>query len=76
MSSNKRTFDEIDSTNEFDDSELTPTTVVNNQRRRCPYLDTVNRQYLDFDNEKICSVTLSNMNIYACLICGKYFQGN
>ena len=44
-------------------------------RRKCPYLDTVNRQYLDFDNEKVCSVTLSNMNVYACLVCGKFFQG-
>ena len=30
---------------------------------------------LDFDFEKLCSVTLSNSNIYACLICGKYYQG-
>lgn len=30
---------------------------------------------LDFDFEKVCSVTLSNMNTYACLVCGKYFQG-
>ncbi|GMI72688.1 hypothetical protein like AT4G22350 [Hibiscus trionum] len=44
-------------------------------RRDCPYLDTVNRQVLDFDFEKFCSVSLSNLNVYACLICGKYFQG-
>ena len=30
---------------------------------------------LDFDFEKLCSITLSNNNVYACLICGKYFQG-
>lgn len=30
---------------------------------------------LDFDFEKLCSVSLSNINIYACLVCGKYFQG-
>lgn len=41
----------------------------------CPYLDTINRSYLDFDFEKLCSVSLSNMNVYCCLICGKYFQG-
>lgn len=41
----------------------------------CPYLDTVDRSQLDFDFEKICSVSLSDVNIYACLICGKYFQG-
>ncbi|EXB41569.1 U4/U6.U5 tri-snRNP-associated protein 2 [Morus notabilis] len=44
-------------------------------RRDCPYLDTVNRQVLDFDFEKFCSVSLSNLNVYACLVCGKYYQG-
>jgi len=41
----------------------------------CPYLDTINRNLIDFDFEKICSISLSNQNIYACLVCGKYFQG-
>ncbi|KAF1815484.1 U4/U6.U5 tri-snRNP-associated protein 2 [Eremomyces bilateralis CBS 781.70] len=39
------------------------------------YLDTIKRAVLDFDFEKLCSVTLSNINVYACLICGKYYQG-
>lgn len=39
------------------------------------YLDTVNRNRLDFDLEKVCSVTLATVNIYACLVCGRYFQG-
>ncbi|KAI9230964.1 MAG: spindle pole body protein [Piptocephalis tieghemiana] len=39
------------------------------------YLDTVDRTRLDFDFEKLCSVSLSNVNVYACLVCGKYFQG-
>ena len=39
------------------------------------YLDTIDRKVLDFDFEKLCSVTLSNINVYACLVCGKYFQG-
>lgn len=39
------------------------------------YLDTVNRGILDFDFEKLCSISLSNINVYACLVCGKYFQG-
>ncbi|KAJ0266933.1 hypothetical protein HA466_0008400 [Hirschfeldia incana] len=43
--------------------------------RDCPYLDTVNRQVLDFDFERSCSVTMSNLNVYACLVCGKYLQG-
>lgn len=39
------------------------------------YLDTIRRTYLDFDFEKVCSVSLSNLNVYACLVCGKYYQG-
>jgi U4/U6.U5 tri-snRNP-associated protein 2 len=39
------------------------------------YLDTINRTVLDFDFEKLCSVSLSNINVYACLVCGKYYQG-
>ncbi|XP_067138279.1 ubiquitin carboxyl-terminal hydrolase 39 [Centruroides vittatus] len=43
--------------------------------RNCPYLDTINRHVLDFDFEKLCSVSLSRINVYACMVCGKYFQG-
>lgn len=32
-------------------------------------------QVLDFDFEKFCSISLTNLNVYACLVCGKYFQG-
>ncbi|KAI8096628.1 uncharacterized protein BX664DRAFT_256840 [Halteromyces radiatus] len=39
------------------------------------YLDTIDRHMLDFDFEKVCSVSMSNINVYACLVCGKYFQG-
>ncbi|ORY71273.1 uncharacterized protein BCR38DRAFT_453864 [Pseudomassariella vexata] len=39
------------------------------------YLDTINRNVLDFDFEKLCSISLSNINVYACLVCGCYFQG-
>lgn len=45
------------------------------QITKCPYLDTINRQILDFDSEKLCSQTLSNRNVYVCLICGKFFEG-
>ncbi|CAH0488867.1 unnamed protein product [Peronospora farinosa] len=45
------------------------------KRRKCPYLDTVNHQLLDFDFEKVCSISLSDQNVYACLVCGKYFKG-
>jgi U4/U6.U5 tri-snRNP-associated protein 2 len=27
------------------------------------------------DFEKLCSISLSNINVYACLVCGKYYQG-
>lgn len=48
---------------------------VDERSRSCPYLDTINRTVLDFDFEKLCSVSLSKINVYACLVCGKYFQG-
>jgi len=41
----------------------------------CPYLDTINRKAVNFDFEKVCSVTLSKHNVYVCLVCGQYFQG-
>ena len=31
-------------------------------------------QNLDFDFEKCCSVSLTHVNVYVCLVCGKYFQ--
>lgn len=65
--------------NSEDDDDATPAAPL---RQSAPtegyndlYLDTVNRSLLDFDFEKLCSVTLSNINVYACLVCGKYFQG-
>ena len=30
---------------------------------------------LDFDMQRQCSITLSTLNVYACLTCGKYLQG-
>ena len=44
-------------------------------RGSCPYLDTVDRSVLDFDYEKVCSVTLSTSSVYACLVCGAFFRG-
>ena len=55
-----------------------PTTTTSSnppdERRKCPYLDTVNRHLIDTDMEKVCSVSLSNLNVYVCLVCGKFFQ--
>ena len=31
--------------------------------------------FSSLDFEKLCSVSLSRINVYACLVCGKYFQG-
>ncbi|GAA5841857.1 hypothetical protein JCM11251_005404 [Rhodosporidiobolus azoricus] len=39
------------------------------------YLDTISRPSLDFDFERLCSVTLTHNHIYCCLICGRYFSG-
>lgn len=49
-----------------------PLSSANSHRR---HLVQVNRHMLDFDFERICCVSLSNINIYACLVCGKYYQG-
>eukprot|EP01112_Ceratiomyxa_fruticulosa_P015202 TRINITY_DN4448_c0_g2_i3.p1 TRINITY_DN4448_c0_g2~~TRINITY_DN4448_c0_g2_i3.p1 ORF type:complete len:520 (-),score=144.91 TRINITY_DN4448_c0_g2_i3:46-1542(-) len=63
--------------NEEEWEEETPIQRKDRKKARndCPYLDTINRHMLDFDLEKLCSVTLSHLNVYACLVCGKYFQG-
>jgi U4/U6.U5 tri-snRNP-associated protein 2 len=60
-----------------DEEDVKSTAVLNKslQSRNCPYLDTINRNVLDFDFEKLCSISLSKINVYACLVCGKYFQG-
>ncbi|TFY68587.1 hypothetical protein EVJ58_g905 [Rhodofomes roseus] len=64
-----------------DDDEEEEETVRRRRKAAMPsqssdmYLDTINRAVLDFDFEKVCSVSLSNINIYGCLVCGKYFQG-
>lgn len=58
-----------------DDVDVRLVEEVVDRSRSCPYLDTINRSMLDFDFEKLCSVSLSHLNVYACLVCGKYFQG-
>jgi len=42
---------------------------------RCPYLDTIDRAVLDFDFERLCSVTLASSHVYGCLVCGRFFAG-
>ncbi|KAH7915709.1 hypothetical protein BJ138DRAFT_1076772 [Hygrophoropsis aurantiaca] len=60
---------------EWDIDEAEPEGRTNEPKASDLYLDTINRALLDFDFEKLCSVSLSNINIYGCLVCGKYFQG-
>lgn len=43
--------------------------------KQCPYISTIRKNMLDFDFEKICSISLAHTNVYACLVCGRYFQG-
>ena len=50
-------------------------TKTKSPSEKCPYISTINKTILDFDQEKICSVSLKDNNIYSCLICGKYFHG-
>ena len=45
------------------------------KKTKFPYMSTINRTLLDFDQEKVCCVSLKNNNIYCCLVCGKYFHG-
>ena len=42
--------------------------------RQCPHLDIIYRGVLDFDFDKLCSMSLSMINCYTCLVYGKYFQ--
>ena len=41
---------------------------------QCHHLDIIDRGVLDFDFDKLCSMSLSMINCYACLVYGKYFQ--
>lgn len=71
--------EEVDAGTEEDEDER-PTIPASRQSAPMEgfsdlYLDTIKRSILDFDFEKLCSVTLSNINVYTCLICGRYFQG-
>ena len=71
----KRSFDENDSDDESPGAKIVKKQPKIEFSHHCPYLDTIDRGVLDFDFEKLCSVSLSRINVYACLICGKYFQG-
>lgn len=72
----KRAHDGVIVEEAMDEDEIKqPAPKISRVVRTCPYLGTVNRDRLDFDFEKVCSVSPATNNIYACLVCGKYFQG-
>jgi len=65
-----------------DEEELVPPSlflraekVDSRMGESCPFLDSINRRVLDFDFEKVCSVTMTNHNVYCCLVCGVYYNG-
>ena len=69
-----------DGDDEFEGADVAPITAPTRQSNPAAgyddlYLDTIDRNVLDFDFEKLCSISLSNINVYACLVCGRYFQG-
>ena len=45
-------------------------------KSECPYLWQIKREVLDFDHEKVCSVSMQrDINVYCCLTCGSYLRG-
>ena len=82
MGADTQEHEELPEAGALDDEDENKSAMAAPQRQVAPeagytdlYLDTIDRKVLDFDFEKLCSVTLSNINVYACLICGRYFQG-
>ncbi|KAJ2131336.1 U4 U6.U5 tri-snRNP-associated protein, partial [Coemansia sp. RSA 678] len=68
-------IDDASSDSGASDTEATEHVTEATEHVTDAFLDTVCRNSLDFDFEEQCSVSLSTTNIYACLVCGKYFQG-
>ncbi|MES1909507.1 MAG: hypothetical protein MHM6MM_002235 [Cercozoa sp. M6MM] len=73
--------DETDSDDEGDD--ISPMELLRRQQKiaaeqlsnRCPFLDSIDRNALDFDQDPRCEVTMSELNVYVCLVCGCYLAG-
>ncbi|RAL60995.1 hypothetical protein DID88_010091 [Monilinia fructigena] len=62
---------EDENENENEDEDEDEDLQVGVPREKAPmegyddlYLDTINRNVLDFDFEKLCSISLSNINVY------------
>lgn len=75
-------LEEAADASDAEEAEQTVSAYLATKRQDAPtagyndlYLDTINRSVLDFDFEKLCSISLANINVYACLVCGRYYQG-
>lgn len=68
---------EVDKKRRHSENELKQEVVkkIKSPKPNYAYLETVVREKLDFDSEKICCITLSPLNVYCCLVCGHYYQG-
>lgn len=75
QSSSSSSASTVPPTSKASQSALSNGTALAKKGKSALYLDTINRAVLDFDFEKLCSISLSNINVYACLVCGRYFQG-
>jgi hypothetical protein len=53
-------------------TSFSPERFSSSHRAAC---SQVARQNLEFDFERLCSKSMTNINVYCCLVCGKYFQG-
>lgn len=73
--SSESQFDNSNRNSAYNKQNNNETSIATARGIECPYLGTIRRHLLDFDFEKVCSITLSNLNVYACLVCGKYYQG-
>ena len=68
--------DETDAVKKPTTKKPTKPTKPTTKPTTCPYLDTIDAHALgNFDFEKKCAVSLSPINVYACLTCGKYYAG-
>jgi U4/U6.U5 tri-snRNP-associated protein 2 len=70
---NNKTYNYLNNSNNSLSEKKRPNIIKT--ARECPYMGTIKRHMLDFDFEKQCSITFSYLNVYACLTCGKYYQG-
>ncbi|GMM38375.1 mRNA splicing protein [Saccharomycopsis crataegensis] len=72
----KRTFDEFDTDSEENNKNRLPATKkTTSLPSEVIHFDSINKKLLDFDFEKVCSISLAIINVYCCLTCGRFFQG-